>query len=424
MYLSRYRPAVHSSNASLFVFTLAAWFALVQSSSSNTPLDGSCQSEVCADPVSTQGQWALLQAAHMVARSPPQKDVNATLLASSAELGINPSGAAAPLTEDGYAAVADRCCQAEMTQFIERQVLNLGLEVCEQAGLWGIVPFHSCEKGPQTFAKLTADLLEDSTLRCTWVATTGNCKPVPEDCPSFGGVPPSADCGCSRSRAAKLDLSSAKMKVNNLGGLGPQTGVAEEFRIEKTGTTEAGNQFDLVVTALTEYSAQYPQYNNLYDGFGAININPKSATFSGQVDFRFSFVLTGTNTPVTLPEVHLAIFDLDGMAWAADNPNGGGREFASSTGYRGYVTDVSPNVVASKLPDGRTQFMSEGTNNNIDDAESPDTLTEEQRRNSVMFFYTDVSSFELTFGIDGESAGAGRYLFFAGNSPLNDRCGP
>merc|ERR1719359_1281230 len=114
----------------------------------------------------------------------------------------------------------------------------------------------------------------------------------------------------------------------------------------------------------------------------------------------------------------MAIFDLDGK------DDSGGLEYAKSKGYRGYVTDISPNIVASRAPDGGTQFTSEGTNNNIPNPSSPMTLNTEQRRNSVMYFFVDCSSFELTFGIDGTSHGAGRFLFFAGESPLNDRCGP
>ena len=48
---------------------------------------------------------------------------------------INPSGAAAPLTEAGYAAVADRCCQGEMREFIARVVINMGYEICSEADL-------------------------------------------------------------------------------------------------------------------------------------------------------------------------------------------------------------------------------------------------------------------------------------------------
>jgi hypothetical protein len=184
-----------------------------------------------------------------------------------------------------------------------------------------------------------------------------------------------------------------------------------------------GVPFDLVITALSEYNAKYPQYNGLY-GFGVINIGPPGmdgTDFPGKVDFQFSFFEAGTSTPLELAEVHLAMFDLDGRTedW--------GIEFASSKGYKGYVTDIAPMISASRLADGRTQFTGAGAANNLANPNSPDTLTDEQRKNSVMYFYTNVSTFELTFGVEQapswSSAGSGRYLFFAGSSSLNDRCG-
>jgi len=207
--------------------------------------------------------------------------------------GINPSGAAAPLSEDGYAAVADRCCQAEMRHFIERQIINLGLETCEEAGLYGIVPYHSCEKGPQTFDKLSADLLQDSLERCTWIAQAGQCKPIPEDCEKFSGIQPLADCGCSRSKAAKIDLTDDKLTVNNVGGLGPDIGMAEEYRVSNAGVSSSGVPFDLVVTVVGGYSTWYPEVNGIYDGFGAINIKPRNRKWAGKVLLRFNFFAPG-----------------------------------------------------------------------------------------------------------------------------------
>jgi len=428
MYLSLYRPFGFSSARQiicLYVLVFAAGSSLP--SASSAPPEDVCHSEDCGKSSSSNADWALLQAAHRVARQsqPPGTSNTTKLVQKVTKAGLNPSGAAAPLTEEGYSAVADRCCQAEMQEYIRRQMVVLDLEVCDEAGLLGMVPYHSCEKGPQTFAKLTADLLSDSTLRCTWVAKTGGCKPIPEDCPTFAGVLPQADCGCSRSKAAKFDLPNGQISRSNLGGLGPDTG-AEEFRIDNAGVSDKEEPFDLVITAISPYNAKFPQYNGIY-GFGVVNVGPPGmtmadgSTFSGIVDFKFSFFEAGTSTPLVLSEVHLAIFDLDGTAddW--------GIETASSKGYKGYVTDTAPDITAARLPDGRTQFVGAGTANNLANPSSPQTLTPEQRRNSVMYFYTDVSSFELSFGVEqapaGSSAGNGRYLFFAGESSLNDRCG-
>jgi hypothetical protein len=53
----------------------------------------------------------LIQARHA-------KTAGVSFVGITATAAVNPSGAAAPLDETGYAAVADRCCQAEMQVFI------------------------------------------------------------------------------------------------------------------------------------------------------------------------------------------------------------------------------------------------------------------------------------------------------------------
>lgn len=327
---------------------------------------------------------------------------------------LNPSGAAAPLTSEGYLAVADRCCQAEMKQFIERQIFQLGLKICEDpGGLAGIVHYHTCPYGPQTFDKLTADLLRDSLPRCRWLAPQSETctKPFPDDCPTFEGVIP-ADCGCSRSAAATLDFSSVTIATNNLAGVGPSPG-PPEIRYS-SGVSSSGQAFDLVVTAVGNYSASAPQANGIKGGFGRINIKANTST-----NFLFSIMEPGTNTPLEVTEVHMATFDLDGThEW--------GLESVSSKGYYGYVTDAQPNVEASLFPDGRVQFHADATGA-IPNPVDPNTLSQQQRRNSVMYFYRNVASFELSFSAMNTKPmtdDGGRNIFFAFESALDDRCGP
>jgi len=390
--------------------------AVVQSSAQCVPSGD----QSCAESSDIQAQ-ALLQKKHVV------KSHSSLVLEQGSKVAsnVNPSGAAAPLDEDGYAAVADRCCQAEMVEFISRQVLNLGFEVCGETenGLRGIAPFHSCEKGPQTFDKLTSNLIQDSADRCRWLAPTGTCTEKPADCPKFTTAPIPPDCACSRSRAARLDMFSSTVSHSNLGGVGPDTGV-EELRYSNAGTSADGVPFDMVVTAVGGTDGKNGAYtghgstNGKNGKFGQINIkcNDKPSIFAGPSDFTFSFVVPATNTPVVLEEVHFAIFDLDGV------DTGGGWEFASSKGYKGYVTDGTPSVVASRLPGAGTQFTSSKEKRNIRNPTDPDNLDSEQRRNSVMYFYSGVSTFQITFGI--EDCKHERNLFFSGTSALNDRCGP
>jgi len=400
------------SNVQVLAMILAASLTVLGSASS------CADSEVCSTQEAKQAP-ALLQARHDAVPSDAgllEEGVSKRAkTAANFTVAVNPSGAAAPLDETGYSAVADRCCLEEVKQFVERQVANLGLEVCDPAGLSGIVPYHSCLKGTQSFDALNANLLADSQSRCAWLATTGNCKARPADCPSFSGEA-MTDCGCSRSKASTLDFSGGMsvMAENNLGGEGPTTG-PQEMRYSRIGTSDTGVTFDLVVTALTTYKRYGgANANGVRNGFGLISLNPPTAA-GLTTDFKFSFVQPGTNTPVQLSEVHMAIYDLDGS-------EGKGIETVSSKGYRGYVTDVKPSVVASRLDDGRTKFTSSGIVNDIPNPTDPNSLTVQQRENSVMYFYVDISSFDLSFGIEG--AAAARNLFFTFASPLNDRCNP
>jgi len=394
------------------------------STASDAAVGEDSQSESC-----NKGQSALLQVERKTVLSQTAL-TKEDFFSNSTSSRVNPSGAAAPLSEEGYSAVADRCCQAEMKVFIERTAFHLGYEPCIHGGLTGMVLYHSCdsEAGVQSFAKLEADLLEDAAERCTWLGVLGNCLPMPEDCPDFPDVPEKPDCGCSRGEAAKFDFATTTLTANNLGGSGPLTG-AEEIRYSRIGTTSAGVVFDLVITALSQYESKLPNPSGLTNAFGILNMLPagggsfvpptvraSAASFSGTTDFKFSFMSPGTNTPVVVSEVHMAIFDLDKEGFT------GSTEIGSSKGYRGYVTDVAPTVVASRLDDGRTKFTAALAN--IPNPTDPNALTTAQRRNAVMYFYKDVSSFELTWGMEGAVASAPRNLFFAFESSLNDRCGP
>ena len=396
---------------SLKVVLFAALAVSARASSS------SASSELCSEDAPTQAQ-SLLQAHHTISSHDGELSEKISKLPefgilagkeaavkTNASLGTDPSGAAAPLNEVGYAAVADRCCQAEMKQFIERQVANLNLEICNEHGVTGLVPYHSCEKGPQTFQQLTATLLAATEERCLWVAKLGMCKEMPDDCPNFAGAPPSSACGCHSSKAAKLDFSKGTTPSNNLGGKGPQAG-PEEMRFYGVATTHTGDAFDIVVTTLGAYEGS--KKNGIQGTLGCLGMKP--VINNGRGDFRFSFMQPGTNTPFRVPEFHMTFLDLDGDS-----------EFISSTGYRGYVTDVSPSIGTRRLADGRTEFTA-GPMRNIPNPSDANSLTAQQRAASVMAFYVDVTSFDLTFG--HELKVEGRNLFFSGGSSLDDRCSP
>jgi len=338
--------------------------------------------------------------------------------------GVNPSGAAASLDQTGYVAVADRCCQSEMIEFTRRHLTQLGFEVCIESGLRGIVPYHSCEYGLQTFDKLTADLLRDAADECGWLRNVGDCAPIPDYCPEYTVVIPFYDCGCNRTLASNFDMSDATVVYNNLGGTGPETSDPPELRFSSpSARSYSGKPFDLVIKAVSGTPSENSGYtggnfrqNGLDGGFGVFTMKAQTET-----NFLFSFVEPGTNNPVVQEEVHMATYDLDGGMKNSDGVQQGGLEYVSSSGYSGYVTDPNPNLVAALLPGAevRTQFKSIGKSH--DNPSDPDAMTADQRRNAVMFFYKNVSSFGIRFGLEGGSGG--RKLLFSFLCSLNDRCG-
>jgi len=325
-------------------------------------------------------------------------------------VATNPSGAAAPLSEVGYTAVADRCCSTEMVTFLGRQIRNLGYEVCDEAGLYGVAQYHSCNER-QSFDKLSQDIMDDWDSRCTYLAMDGHCSSytLPGDCPVFPDVPPPAGCGCTNSKAATVDLT-AGITNNNIGGEGPNTGGIEELRYDSAGTAADGTKFDVVITSVDSYSTPTPTQNGATGAFGRLNLNRNSNT-----QFKFAFVKPGSDIPVTVSEIHMTIFDLDGTEST-------GIEYASSIGYKGYVTDASPSITAALSSDGTTQFEAAGTTANVANPSAPNSLTADQRVNSVMFFYENVQQFYITFGVREADAPTSRNVLFAFESSLNDRC--
>jgi hypothetical protein len=346
-----------------------------------------------------------------------QANFQAHMLIEQTPDGVNPSGAAASLDQTGYVAVADRCCQSEMIEFTRRHLTQLGFEVCFEPGLKGIVPYHSCEYGLQSFDKLTEDLLRDSEDECGWLRLVGECAPIPDYCPEYTHVIPFYDCGCNRTLASTFDMRDATLTYNNLGGMGPNTADPQEMRFSSpTSASYSGKPFDLVITALTSYTNGNINNNKIDGGFGQFTMQAQTET-----NFKFSFVQPGTNNPVVQEEIHMATYDLDGGGTDKDGVQKGGLEYVSSTNYAGYVTDPDPNIVATLLPGHtvRTQFKSAGSS--VGNPSDPDTMTADQRRNAVMFFYKNVSSFEIRFGLQGGSGG--RALMFSFLCALNDRCG-
>merc|ERR1719221_1438043 len=108
-----------------------------------------------AAPTTTAGPATTAAPATTVALATTPYKAGAALAEAEAMLTRSQSiGSTADLTEEGYAAVAGTCCTSDMEEFARRVVADLGLVVCNEGGLSGVVGYHTCEKGVQTLAKL------------------------------------------------------------------------------------------------------------------------------------------------------------------------------------------------------------------------------------------------------------------------------
>jgi hypothetical protein len=109
------------------------------------------------------------------------------------------TGDDAPLTEEGYAILADCDCGYEMDRYIRRVIIDEGLELCLESGLQGMVPWFTCEHSPQSLAVMRTDLhnVQNGILspECPWVAAVNTCPAeadLPEGCFALRAPNPAA----------------------------------------------------------------------------------------------------------------------------------------------------------------------------------------------------------------------------------------
>jgi hypothetical protein len=228
------------------------------------------------------------------------------------------------------------------------------------------------------------------------------------------------------SQSAKVDLSKTEVLQNNIGGKGPDTG-AQEIRFggspsegtSSAGTSETGEPFDIVVTA-AEYNpalSWHSENGRWGKDYGKVSVySPSDSGYTGR--FKFSFVQPGTNTPVTLSEIHMTVFDIDGTV-EVNGHTGLNEEYSSSSDAAGFV--VYPNTYLQEhVHDGGTWFGGTADLDASGLTSGADAINEEQRRAAVMFLYNNVASFEVEFRRGNKGGPSG--MLFAFSSPLNELC--
>jgi len=198
--------------------------------------------------------------------------------------------------------------------------------------------------------------------------------------------------------------------TSNLGGLGPDTGAAQELRYYSVTTDDEGGQIDLVIVNTSEYIPRESSNNGLSGCFSQINVR----SGSNPVDLDIRFYKTRTYEPVIFASHFVTIFDVD------ESRNNRGKE--SITVYDGVEQIFQYPDHELEIDDtpgnGLVRFTSTEVGTGVDNPTDPLNLTPLQMRRSVAFSYFDKLGFQLTFGATGGRGG--RNFLFAGRSQLAD----
>jgi len=103
-------------------------------------------------------------------------------------------GAFALLNEEGYAAVARRCCRFEMEQFLRREIDRQGFFVCDEGGFLGLLHWYDCENDYQNYAHMVEEVNFGATKApCLWLGPKGGaCPPRAPNCPRVEEPEPTA----------------------------------------------------------------------------------------------------------------------------------------------------------------------------------------------------------------------------------------
>jgi len=198
--------------------------------------------------------------------------------------------------------------------------------------------------------------------------------------------------------------------TSNLGGKGPDTGVAPELRFHKVGKAIGVGDVDLVVTATSEYFALNTSANGIHHCFGIINVASRELG-KDSLDLTFKFVKANTNEPVQFSLTYFTIYDMD------------------TNGNEGIEAVTLYNDVEEMFNEDDCQYSQSGDITSTDgltftatqygtgddNPQKPAQLTEDQRQKSITVSYADKTSWKATFSVAG-GTGA-RNFMFAGESP-------
>jgi hypothetical protein len=401
--------------------------------------DVSCAGDSCV----AEAGVALLQHRHGSMKIDRVSGVTQDRMATCVDLARR-----ADFTKTGYQIVKDSCCFDAMSEFIYLFAEYLEYAVCGPGFAPGLAKWHECT-GNGTFEGLK-ESINDNALgktiggtRCSALRKKPQeCTPRPEDCPNYSNFSNPPGCSCQKSKFVDLDFSKAKVTQNNLAGKGPKTEQEHEIRYSRIGQYD-GKDFDLVVQKTDDSAYQTLDGKTGRNGVGPAEMNNKKISSSfgminlarnSMVKLTFSFVSTDNDDVVELPDLAFTVLDLSGNM-KDERPDKEGKVFQGvrCSSFAGFVLDDDTWLDAVREEDGTTRFRAEDgkgicNKNNPCSYDDPMALTPRQRRGAIMFFFKDVSAFDLTFAVNEVDPDLPDektlLMLFTGKSSLANKCAP
>lgn len=246
-------------------------------------------------------------------------------------------------------------------------------------------------------------------------------------------------------------MPGSRLSVNNLGGVGPDQGVAQEFRLSGVGNMN-GMVLDLVITVApgSDYRPNLRVRNN--NGMNCANLGQgnhgtgheicthgansaqinlgsgiRGARLGEETTLNFDFRFAATDQAAEVPGFYITFLDID------QNRQGRVREKLYVRGFQRGLLEVDTDVQEESGHDGGwTSFKSmqtgQGCDNPVDPMHLATACGVDQRKRAVTLTYERTSSFQVRFETvcgqhcreGGESDG--RNFLFSFKSSLADLC--
>jgi len=249
-----------------------------------------------------------------------------------------------------------------------------------------------------------------TTTEATTTTTTEAAEPPPVgrviNFPPYSN-PPSHNRFCASTNAQHA-LSLSKPAANNLGGMGPNYGDAEEMRYDKV-TTIDGKDVHLIITTDSTYKTKNNRFKAKntdgnafiakYNGGGTAGRSDVMAIGSlakGEFTFKFSFV-DDDDAEVVIPFLPLTFFDLDGST--AREAGGKSYEVVTTKDSAGIESVVGSKVVDVCAGDDCTANSAKVE---ITIPNDFNHMSDETKKAAVTFFFEGKSSFDITYTLNYE----------------------